>query len=207
MADLLDPPQVLRQAARGGARDEHDLGAVEAERPGALGEVAVVADVDADLADRGLEHRVAEVAGPEVELLPEALDVRDVGLAVLAQVRPVGVDDRGGVVVDARGLLVLLVHRGDDDHAGLLGEVLHPLRGRTVGDELGVAVVLGVLDLAEIRSVEQLLEQDELGALLGSLVGPLLVLLDHRFLVAGPARLDERAADGSGHIARHLNST
>ena len=84
-------------------------------------------------------------------------------------------------------------------------EVLHPLRRRAVGDQLGVAVVLGVLDLAEIRSVEQLLEEDELGALLSCLVGPLLVLLDHRFLVAGPARLDERAADGSGHVARHLN--
>ena len=62
VADLLDPPQVLGQAARGGARDQHDLGAVEAERAGAFGEVAVVADVDADLADRGLEDRVAEVA-------------------------------------------------------------------------------------------------------------------------------------------------
>jgi hypothetical protein len=64
--------------------------------------VPVVADVDADLADGGLEDRVPEVPGPEVELLPEALDVRDVRLAVLAQVLAVGVDDRGGVVVDAR---------------------------------------------------------------------------------------------------------
>ena len=199
VADLLDPPQVLGQAARGRARDEHDLGAVEAERPGAFGEVAVVADVHADLADRGLEDRVAEVARPEVELLPEPLDVRDVGLAVLAEVRPVRVDHGGRVVVDARGLLVLLVHRGDDDHAGLLGEVLHPLGRRSVGDVLGVAVVLGVLHLAEVRPVEQLLEQDELGTLLGRLVRVALVLLDHRFLVAGPARLDERTADGSGH--------
>ena len=97
-------------------------------------------------------------------------------------------------------LLVLLVHRRHDDHAGLLGEVLHPLGRRAVGDQLGVAVVAGVLDLAEVRPVEQLLEQDELGTLLGGLVGSLLVLLDHRFLVAGPAGLDERAADGSGHV-------
>src|SRR4026208_1633802 len=97
-------------------------GAVEAEGPGALGEVAVVADVDADLADGRLEDRVAHVPGPEVELLPEALDVRDVGLAVLAQVRAVRVDHGGRVVVDARGLRVLLVHRRHDDHAGLLGE-------------------------------------------------------------------------------------
>jgi hypothetical protein len=50
--------------------------------------VAVIADVHADLADGRLEDRVAEVARAEVELLPEALDVRDVGLAVLAQVLP-----------------------------------------------------------------------------------------------------------------------
>jgi hypothetical protein len=31
------------------------------------------------------------------------------------------------------------------------------------------------------------------------------VLLDHRFLVARPGRLDERAADDSGHAWRHLD--
>jgi hypothetical protein len=41
----------------GGRRVEHDLGAVEAERTPALGEVAVVADVHADLADGGVEDR------------------------------------------------------------------------------------------------------------------------------------------------------
>ena len=132
--------------------------------------------------------------------------MRDVGLAVLAEVRPVGVDDGRGVVVDPGRLLVLLVHRRDDDHAGLLGEILHPLGRRAVGDELGVAVVLGVLDLAEVRPVEELLEQDDLGALLGRLVRPLLVLLDHRFLVAGPAGLDERATDDSRHGPHHLVS-
>src|SRR3954462_7277002 len=53
---LLEAPDVLRQAARRGRRVEHDLCPVEAERPPALGEVAVVADVHADLADRGVEH-------------------------------------------------------------------------------------------------------------------------------------------------------
>ena len=87
VGDLLDAPQVLAQAARRGRRDEDELGAVQAQRPRALGEVAVVADVDADLADGGVEHRVAGVARAEVVLLPEALDVRDVRLAVLAEVR------------------------------------------------------------------------------------------------------------------------
>src|SRR6266566_4632070 len=74
---LLQPPQVLRQAAAGGRRVEHDPGAGQAERPPALGEVPVVADVYADPARRGVEDRVAGVARPEVELLPEALHLRD----------------------------------------------------------------------------------------------------------------------------------
>ncbi|HEY0871357.1 MAG TPA: hypothetical protein VGD55_13230 [Acidothermaceae bacterium] len=55
----------------------------------------VVTDVDADLPDRGVEDRKAEIAGPEVELLPEAVDVREVVLAVLAEVFAVGVEDLG----------------------------------------------------------------------------------------------------------------
>src|SRR5215472_5017552 len=109
---LLKPPQVLGQAPAGRRRVEHDPRAGQAERPPALGEVPVVADVHADPARRGVEHRVAHVARPEVELLPEPLDLRDVRLAVLAQVAAVGVDHRRGVVVDA-GVL-FLVHRRDD---------------------------------------------------------------------------------------------
>src|SRR6266536_3765496 len=91
VADLLDAPEVFAQSARRRARDEHHLRAVEAQGAGALREMAVVADIHADLAHRRLEDGIAQVAGPEVELLPEALDVRDVRLAVLAEVRPVGV--------------------------------------------------------------------------------------------------------------------
>src|SRR5512144_2935814 len=70
---LLEPPDVLAQAAVRGRGVEHDLSAVQAEDPPALREVTVVADVHADLADRGLEHRVPLGARREVELLPEAL--------------------------------------------------------------------------------------------------------------------------------------
>src|SRR3954451_13249726 len=124
---LLEPPQVLRQPARGRRRVEHDPRAAQAQRAPALGEVPLVADVHADLADRSVEHRVAEVAGPEVELLPEALDLRDVVLAVLAEVGAVRVDHRGRVVVDAR--LLLLVHRHDQHHVVLVGQLAHQLRG------------------------------------------------------------------------------
>src|SRR5204862_622613 len=48
-------------------------------------------------------------------------------------------------------------------------------------------------------AVEELLEEHHLGALLRSFVRVLLVLLDHRLLVAGPARLQQRAFDDPCH--------
>ena len=116
----------------------------------------------------------------------------------------VGVDHGRGVVVDPGRVAVLLVHRHHEDHAQLLGQGLHPLGGRAVGDELGVAVVLRILDLAEVGAVEELLEEHHLGALLRRLVGVALVLLDHRLLVAGPARLQERTSDVTGHGSSFL---
>ncbi len=178
-------------------RVEDELGAGQAEGAPALGEVAVVADVDADAADGGVEDGPAEVARAEVVLLPEALDLGDVVFAVLAEVAAVGIDDGGGVVVEALGLE--LEDRYDDDHAGLAGERLHALDGGAVGDGFGPAVVLGFLDLAEVRGVEHLLEADDLRALGGGPAGVLLVLGDHRLGVSGPGGLDECGADDLGH--------
>ena len=90
---LLDLPEPVGQAGLGGVGVEDDVGAGESVLAPPLGEVAVVADVGADLADRGVEDRVADVAGAEVELLPELREVRDVVLAVLAEVAAVGIDD------------------------------------------------------------------------------------------------------------------
>src|SRR5437899_8155617 len=190
MGGLLDEPKVHRQPARGGRGNEDELRSVKAEHPRALGEVAVVADVHADLPYGGVEDRVAEVAGAEVELLPEAVDVRDVRLAVLAEVLAVGVDHSGGVVVDAG--LVLFVHRDDQHHPVFLGKLLHELRRRTLGNLFRVAVVLDVLDLAEVRPVEELLQAHHLRALLGRVADVLHVPLDHRVFVTGPGALDER---------------
>src|SRR6266545_371477 len=195
---LLELPEVGGQPSVGRRRVEDDLGPVETEGAPALGEVAVVADVDTDLADGGVEDGKAEVAGAEVELLPEALYLRDVVFAVLAEVAPIGVDEGRGVVEHA-GLL-LFVHRQYEDHPELGGEPLEALRGGP-RDRLGVLVVRGVLDLAEVRAIEQLLEADDLGALSRRLAGVLLVGLDHRLLVTRPRRLDERRTHGAGHVA------
>src|SRR3546814_15760007 len=127
--DALFPYTTLFRSRGRGVNDV--LGTGQRQRAPALREVAVVADVDAEPAVGGVEHRPAGVAGLEEELLVEAGDLRDVGLAVLAEVAAVGVDHRAGVVVDAGD--VLLVDRHHDDHRVLLRIILHKADGRAVG--------------------------------------------------------------------------
>ncbi|SIL76389.1 Uncharacterised protein [Mycobacteroides abscessus subsp. abscessus] len=113
-------------------------------------------------------------------------------LTVLAQVSAIGIDDGGGVVEDAR--LFLLVHGQHQDHAVLPGQLGESL-GNRAGHGFGVAVVLLVLDDAEIRAVEQLLKADHLGTPGRSLGDKTLVFGEHRFLVAGPSRLRQCGSD------------
>ncbi len=149
--------------------------------------MAVVADVHAHLADGGVEHRVATVAGREVELLPEALGVRDVLFAVLAQVLPIGIDDSRRVVVQAGAHN--LVHRQHQHNARFASDALEALGGGAVGDLLGVVVVLGLLHLTEVGTVEELLEAHHLGPRGLGLVYCLLVFVEHGLLGAGPVGL------------------
>ncbi len=85
-------------------RIENDLGRRGGRvRRSALGKVAVIANVNADFADLGVENRCAEVAGAEVELLPKArLAMRHVQLAELSQVFAGRVDHGGRVVIKRR---------------------------------------------------------------------------------------------------------
>jgi hypothetical protein len=98
------------------------------------------------------------IAGGEVILLVEQRVIGDVHLPVHAEQRPVGVDDRGRVPVDAGGLA--LEERDDDDDAELSRELLHRAHGRS-GDRLREVEPLALLRFAEVRGVEQLLEADD----------------------------------------------
>src|SRR5262249_4616565 len=98
---LLDLPQVLAETGDGGRRVEHDLGAVESQGAGAFGKVAIIADVNSDLREADVEHRIAQVPGTEVEFFPKSgSDVRNVGLAIFPQIRAVRAEDGGRVVED-----------------------------------------------------------------------------------------------------------
>ena len=87
-----------------------------------------------------------------------------------------GVDHGGGVEVVTG--VDRLVHRQHHHHAELLGQSHEPLGGGTVRDVLGVLVVLGVLDLTEVRAVEQFLEAHHLDALLPGPLGELAQRLE-----------------------------
>src|SRR6185503_10106073 len=90
---LFELPQVFGKAGDSRRRIEDDFGAAESERTRAFRKMTVIADVDADLAVLGLEYRIAQIAGTKIELLPESRQaMRDVVLAVLAQVAAIGVD-------------------------------------------------------------------------------------------------------------------
>src|SRR5580658_9208358 len=127
---------MLAQPGDSGRRIEDDLRAVQPERARAFGKMAVVADVDADLGKAQVENRIAQVARPEVEFLPEARGhVRNMRLAVLAEVGSVVLDHRGGVVVDA--FLLHLIYRYDQRDMVLARQVLHETDGGPAGNGLG----------------------------------------------------------------------
>src|ERR1035441_8350844 len=95
---LFELPQVFAESCHCGAGIEDDLGAVESEEPPAFGEVTIIAGINTHFANRGLKHGITEVAGLEVKLLPEAgLAVRDVVLAIFAEIFAIGIDDGGRV--------------------------------------------------------------------------------------------------------------
>ena len=144
--------------------------------------MTVVADVDADGRVLGLEDRVAKVAGLEEVLLPEAGRVRQVVFAVRAEERAIGVEDRGGVVVDAG--LRAFVERHYDDHIVLLGILGQAIAGGA-GHGLCRLVPARVLAGAEVWTVEDLLQAEDLHASLASLFDERDVFFEHRRLDLG----------------------
>ena len=78
-------------------------------------------------------------------------------------------------------------------------QVLHQAGGGAVGNRLGDVVPFAVLHLAEVGAVEQFLVADDLRAFLSGLARIVHVLVDHRFLAAGPCRLNQSATNHPCH--------
>ena len=131
MGRLLQSPQIFGQPGHGRGRIENHFRAIESQLPRPLRKMAVITNIDADLRVLGVEDRVAEVSGSEVILLPESgRGVRNVILAIFAQVGAVGIDHAGCVVVDA--CVFLFIDGDDDDHLVFAGVLLHQFGRRSV---------------------------------------------------------------------------
>src|SRR5271170_1949043 len=119
--------------------------------------MTVVADVDSDGSVLGFENGVAQIARCEIEFFPESrMHVRDVMLAVFAEVTSIRIDDCGSIEIHSRHLL--LVDRNDDRHAMFRRELLHQLGCRPFRNPFGKLVPADVLLGAEIWPVKQLLQ-------------------------------------------------
>ena len=164
--------------------------------------MTVVTDVHADGGVARLEDGVAAVSWLEEELLKEAgIHLRNVLLAILTKVSAISVIDGSGVVEDAAHLA--LIHRNDHHHGMLLSSVGNQVGGGA-GDFFGSLVPARVLAGAEVWSVEDLLQAQNLHALLASVFDHGKVFVHHRLLnfldgallvVQRVAALDEAAAD------------
>src|SRR5260370_11146434 len=121
---LLEFPKIFGEAGNRGGGVVDNFRSVEAEDARAFGEVAVVTNVDADAGVTRLEDGVAGVSGSEIKLFPEArVTMGNVVLAVFAEVATIGIDDGGGVEVDAAHFD--FVDRYNSNHLESLSHVLH----------------------------------------------------------------------------------
>ena len=169
--------------------------------------MAVVTYVDADASVTRLEDGVAGISGSEIKFFPKArVAVGNVVLAVLAEVAAIGINDRGGVEIDAGHFD--FVNRDDKNHLVLLGELLHGRNCGTGGNLLGQFVPACLLLGAKIRAVEKFLEAEDLHFLFGGIGDQVFVLGDNVLFDLGERELFRRpftlglnqaAADDTGH--------
>ena len=123
----------------------------------------VPANADADFPVRRRPGLKPEIARREIKLLVIRGIIRDVHLAILAQVLPIGVDDGGGVVINAGR--AFLEKRRDDHDAGFPRDFLQ-LSRRRPGNFFGQREVGVVFRLAKILRAKQLRQANDLRALL-----------------------------------------
>ena len=118
-------------------------------------------------------------------------------LAVLAEVRPVGIDNRRRVVVHPLG--AFLEERTHHHHAQLLGQLHEMLTGRAFRNSLGQLEVLITLLVAEIQRREKFLQTDNLRSTGGQLAHPFGITFDIPFLVGRTGHL------GNSYLHFHVD--
>ena len=122
----------------------------------------------------------------------------DVALAVGTEVAAVCIDDGDAVEARAPGQLE---EADRQHHLQLLGDLLEVGDGSVGFDRGGQLGVVGVGLLAEVRGLEQFLNQDDLGALGGGLAHQLLGVGDIRGAIPGTSHLGRGDRNDTGHAA------
>src|SRR5215475_11116379 len=93
--------------------------------------MAVVADVNPHARILRVKHRITKVARREIELLPKSgMAMRNVMLAVFAEIPSVCVDNSGRIEIHSRH--VLLIDGSDDYHVVLRRNLPHQLDGGSI---------------------------------------------------------------------------
>jgi peptidyl-prolyl cis-trans isomerase B (cyclophilin B) len=145
---------------------EKNLCAAQRREPGCLRIPLVPAYTHADAGKLGVPSQESKVPWRKVKLLVKKRVVRNVHLAVLAEITSIRVDDRRGIVVNSRR--APLEERSDYDHAEFLGNRLHSL-GRRPGDRFCQLEVFVIFDLTKVDGAKELRQAYDLRALCGSL--------------------------------------
>ncbi len=127
-------------------------------------------------------------------------------LAIFAQIMAVGVDDGGGVVINAGHLDFVDGH--NENHLMFLGEFLHQRDGGAVGNAFGQLIPAGFLLGTKIRAIKELLEPEDLHFFLGGIGNEALMFGDHLLFYVGEQiffrrpltlSLNQAAANHAGH--------
>ena len=154
-----------RMPADGAWIDQY-LGAGECAQSRRFRKPLVPADQRADVCEAGLEHRIAQITRSEIELLVVERIVRNVGLAVASQQGAIGIDHDDGVVIHAGTPLFKERHYQHDRQVSGEGGIAG---GRWAWDRFGEVEGPRVLALREIVRGKELLQADDLRALVGGL--------------------------------------
>jgi hypothetical protein len=125
--------------------------------------------------------------------------MRNVMLAIFPQISSVGIKNGRGIEVKSGEFL--FIHRNDNSHLMLGGEVLHEANRGAVGDGFSQFIPPGILLGAEVGAVKELLQAQNLDLLPGGLLNEAYMLLYHRVPYLSQGVL------GAEHVARLNQAT
>ncbi len=152
--------------------------------------------MDTDARVPGIEIGEAEIARSEIKLFVIERIVGDMHLAVFAEERTVGIEDRAGVVIDTGSAAL---EYGNDQGDFLLFGDLPELFGCGTGDGLGKVEQFGVFGAAKVFAEKQFVQRNDLGAARGGFADFFDCFREILFRVLRAIHLHESNGKFAGH--------